>query len=45
VIEGWADTLRQLATGIYATLGVPAVMLPSGGLVPPPYLGIYKGEK
>jgi hypothetical protein len=45
VIEGWADTLRQLATGIYATLGVPAVMLPSGGLVPPPYLDIYKGEK
>jgi hypothetical protein len=34
VIEGWAERLRQMATEIYATLGVPLACLPGGGLVP-----------
>jgi hypothetical protein len=45
VIEGWTDALRQLATSIYATLGAPALMLPSGGLVPAAHLNIYKGNE
>jgi len=45
VIEGWTDTLRQLATSIYATLGAPAVMTSSGGLVPPEHFYLYKGGK
>jgi hypothetical protein len=34
VIEGWTEQLRQVASEIYATLGVPLARLPGGGLVP-----------
>ena len=45
VIERWDYTLCQLEAEILRTLGEPRIRLPRGGLVPPRYLDIYKGDK